>query len=244
MLSLLKKVLYLSVLCCSPFVYGADEPDNPLIWSTLDRALKDLKARRVALDSAYLVHYQKQETDRLGNYKTWHIQQSNSGILSTQPIATSGTMASEQGVDLDFELFVNFSTAAFETAKFVAENDTHYTFEIATPIAASSDSGSVSETDISDANASLQSNLTTLVNVSKTTARLSSMRIFAVDSFKPNLLTRVKTFNITMEFDESFKGGPLYVKRHIRELKGRYGLLIAIDQYLETSIANLEFAAQ
>jgi hypothetical protein len=152
-----------------------------------------------------------------------------------QVLKTKGEL-STNGLQWDIGFLMPEANLSLEETQLIRETADTWVFSV--PSAVSLDIGNESDANQKkeqQVNNKLSESLVSELVVSKADPHFLSLHIYAVKSFKPSLLAKVKTFEIKMEYAEAWEDGPLYIKFASRTLKGKFGFLINIDEFVTTT---------
>ena len=152
------------------------------------------------------------------------------------------TLIEQRGDDLtdlqiDWSVPIQFRLSTFEMleARFCDHTKSHWIYCARAPISVDMED----DQQAKEANRLAEESLETQIWLHKEQQRVTRMTIFNREPMHPSPLARIDRFEISLEFAPAWPKGPLVTVRATRQLKGKYGFFISLDEHLVQTITDI-----
>lgn len=228
-------LILLTLLCIENHHVHADTDSNiGRSKVALQKAISDLELRnkQVPIDSG--ISFIRTVEDGAGNKLQSKYTPTTQEKGEWKTIEILGEMPSGR-LRWNTNFLVSNTNFIIDETTLVRESETTWVFDI--PNVVNVDTGEYDSTEETGKKITntLGASLISEMAVSKVNPRFLSMHIYAPKSFKPSILAKVNTFEVRIDYAEAWEGGPLYTKLESRQLKGKYGFFISIDEFVTTT---------
>lgn len=251
MIKLNRKYTYvklITIVSCSLFagVISAQTliTKNNEAIDNLTSALNDAKARlTVYEEQKETMTLDKTSTDKDGNilkHQLEPIHFTNASNTEKWQLIQNDEDFS-QTIDVSDDLFFDGSTINVDKVKLKSESSSSWVFSIPNNINVETDNNEqISEQDMISIDAKIAQHLYTEVIVDKASNQIKSLKIYAKNKFKPSMMVTIEKFELRLDYQEAWLGGPLIRQNFTRHIKGSYGWLIKIEDLITTRLSNIK----
>ncbi|XOV78984.1 MAG: hypothetical protein ACFHVJ_18995 [Aestuariibacter sp.] len=231
---LIKCILLLSMLVYVRAAFSGEAPEYTA-QEALKLALLDAQNRDQQLTEHTSLGFIETLSDGNGNQLTRSfIPTGDNGAGDWQVLQQHGENVFTGPIEWNMDIKLDCQALSKMSLSLARESETFWFFNL--------EGGVTAKAALNNENSqlSLGDKLVTHLLVAKSKPMIQGLQIFSKGVFKPNSLTRVDRFQVTIDYAPAWQGGPLAVTSMERMLTGSYGWLFSVDEHIRRKLSDFK----